>query len=230
MDGERIDGLARLLAVGLPRRRLVAGLIAGMLTPAALRPPTVAAACKKVGKSCDKNKDCCDHAECPASKCRCKEGFKNCDGKCFNLDNDEKHCGRCDFVCRTNENCCDGDCVDRDGDPNNCGSCGTQCDETEECVGGDCVVPPGGCAPGSDLCTGAGTALCPDNPECICSPTTEGATTCGLPLFDAVCGECVSSADCAFRGTDAFCVKSVLPCCGPDAQNVCRVPCPLDPN
>ncbi|MDQ3413239.1 MAG: hypothetical protein M3509_14100 [Chloroflexota bacterium] len=165
MDGERIDGLARLLAVGLPRRRLVAGLIAGMLTPAALRPPTVAAACKKVGKSCDKNKDCCDHAECPASKCRCKEGFKNCDGKCFNLDNDEKHCGRCDFVCRTNENCCDGDCVDRDGDPNNCGSCGTQCDETEECVGGDCVVPPGGCAPGSDLCTGAGTALCPDNPE-----------------------------------------------------------------
>ncbi len=229
MDGDRIDGLARLLASGLPRRTLVAGLLAGMVAPAALRPPPVAAACKQVGKSCDKNKDCCDHAECPASKCQCKDGFKNCDGKCFNLDKDEKHRDRCDNRCKASEQCCDGDCANLDTDPNHCGACGAACLTAEECIDGVCVQPPGGCPAGSSHCLSDETVNCPDHPNCRCQRSTEGRTMCAEPnTADSFCGNCSSSADCASFGADAFCmVTGESKCCGPDAQNVCRLPCPL---
>lgn len=227
MEPNRFDTLARRVATRVSRRHLSRGLIAGLTTPfLPAMAGDVGAACKRVGQQCSKNKDCCDHAECPGNKCRCRRGFDECAGKCFRLDSDEKHCGSCNNRCADGERCCDGVCVDLGTDPNNCGACGTVCAEGETCFAGDCIVLSGGCTPGSDLCTGVGTAICPDNPACICSKTTEGATICGLPFFDAVCGECATSADCAFRGPDAFCTKTVLPCCGPDAQNVCRVPCP----
>jgi hypothetical protein len=232
MDDQRVDDLARLFAAGLPRRRLIAGLLAGVATPLATRSGGVAATCKKTGKKCDRNRDCCAHAECPGKKCRCKSGFKDCDRKCYKVENDEKHCGRCNNKCKATEKCCDGDCADRDTDPNNCGACGTACAVNEECVGGDCVVPPGGCAPGADACSesNTGTTFCPDNPECFCMQSTEGATLCGLLMDEGICGQCETSADCASFGADVFCVAGgSTVCCRPDAQNICTRICPTGP-
>ena len=49
MDGDRFDGITRLLAAGVGRRRVTRGLAAALLGGLAL-PPDALAACKKVGK------------------------------------------------------------------------------------------------------------------------------------------------------------------------------------
>jgi hypothetical protein len=62
MDERRFDRIARRLGHGIPRRPLIAAAAATVL--AALQRPQSALACKKVGKKCDKNNDCCDGARC----------------------------------------------------------------------------------------------------------------------------------------------------------------------
>lgn len=139
--------------------------------------------------------------------------------------------------CDKNNDCCDGarckgDTKDKKGKCRCKGgftTCNTACcpASSQECVGGDCVTPPGGCPPGADLCVDGIATTCGGSPTCVCSPSTEGATLCGdTTTPNAVCGQCASSADCASFGPGAFCVRSVLPCCGADAQNTCRLPCP----
>ena len=74
-----------------PSRRsllqLVTGTALGALPAALFDRKSAHAGCKKVGKKCDKNKDCCDGARCEGDKkdkkgkCRCKAGLKDCPGK-----------------------------------------------------------------------------------------------------------------------------------------------------
>lgn len=185
MAGERVDRLARSIAAVRSRR----GLIGGAIGMAALLGTRPALACKRVGRKCDKNKECCAGARCKGDsrdkkgRCRCKSGFTICNTAC--------------------------------------------CPATQECIAGVCVTPLGGCPPGADFCTDTVVTTCGGSPTCICSRSTEGATLCGdTETPNAVCGQCASSADCASFGPGAFCVRTVLPCCGPDAQNTCRLPCP----
>jgi len=233
MDHQRFDQFARSLASGMGRRRLLGALAAAM--PAAglgLRPEGAAAGCKKVGKKCDKNSDCCDGARCGGGKCKCKGSRKECDGKCYKLNNDEKHCGRCNNKCRSDEKCRDGVCEETgggNGGGGGTGGCDPACGATEECVDGVCTTPPGGCPPGADSCSGNGNVFCGDTPGCTCNQTTEGVTRCADgPIPGVFCGSCQTSADCAEYGADAFCARSTNTdvCCGPDAQNFCRLPCP----
>ena len=86
-------------------RRQTFTLVGGTLAAALLNRESVAAGCKKAGRKCDKNKDCCDGARCKGDrkdkkgKCRCKSGRKECGGKCKNLDTDANHCGSCNNAC-----------------------------------------------------------------------------------------------------------------------------------
>ncbi len=112
MDEQSFDAFTRGLTAIVPRRRtiaLLAGVVSPLLTPGA---SPVAAACKKVGKKCDKNKDCCDGARCGGKKCKCKSGFSKCNKKCYDLDQDENHCGACDNACAPAATCIDGACVE----------------------------------------------------------------------------------------------------------------------
>jgi hypothetical protein len=59
MNEQRFDALARALAEPRARRAVVAGIIA-MLTGGR---QLALAACNEVGQNCDKDRDCCDHAE-----------------------------------------------------------------------------------------------------------------------------------------------------------------------
>src|SRR5688572_17379558 len=99
MIGSQLDIFARQLARTLPRRPAI-GVLTGLLSIGFARPQP-ALACKKVGKKCDKNKDCCDGARCKGDtkkkkgKCRCKGGFTKCGGTCHDLNQDEQHCGGC---------------------------------------------------------------------------------------------------------------------------------------
>ena len=105
MDANRLDTIATLLASGAPRRRLLSAC-AVALGGAVL--PGVALACKKVGKKCDKSKDCCDGATCKSGKCKCKGGLTECDGACVDLDSDNQHCGACNNSCTGRATCKNG--------------------------------------------------------------------------------------------------------------------------
>ena len=189
MHPRQFDTLARLTSGAMSRRRSVLTLVGTALTSGVFGSPPVAAGCKKVGKKCDKNSDCCDGARCKGDtkdkkgKCRCKGSFTTCNKTC--------------------------------------------CSASKECFGGVCVTPPGGCAPGADSCAGEEDFKCGGSQNCECSQSTEGQTLCGdVSTPGAICGQCDSSTDCASFGPGAFCVASgSFPCCGPDAQNACRLPC-----
>jgi DNA-binding beta-propeller fold protein YncE len=50
----------------------------------------------------------------PARSCRnrrCKSGFTNCDGRCYDLDNEEAHCGSCNHSCVGRATCQNGSCI-----------------------------------------------------------------------------------------------------------------------
>jgi hypothetical protein len=162
MDHRSFDRFVGLIGDAIPRRLLIAAGAATLLP--ALGGPESALACKKVGKKCDKNKDCCDGARCNGGKrgkCRCKSGRKECGSKCKNLDNDENHCG----------------------------SCNTACPEGIPCSGGICCVPltrafqesAGSCASSDECCDGGTccTFLDVGGPYSICIDLLTHQTACG---------------------------------------------------
>ena len=60
MDGHRFDEMARTLASGASRRRVLKGLAGGALAFTGLRPgPTEARKCRQSGKNCRSHADCC---------------------------------------------------------------------------------------------------------------------------------------------------------------------------
>lgn len=141
MDTARFDSLARTLASALPRRRLtVAALALVLLGRSSVQ---VAASCKNPGRKCDKNRDCCAHADCKGGTCTCQRGFAECGNDCVKTDSDENNCGRCGTTCAAGETCCAGSCVDLDTDGANCGTCGTTCTDSDGCRAGQCAS----CAP-----------------------------------------------------------------------------------
>ena len=222
MTARLIDLLARQAA----RRRVALGTGGALL---GLVGEGRAAACGKVGKKCDKNKDCCHGATCKGKHCACKGTLAACDGRCVDIDSDDAHCGGCGNACGAGRACCAGGCVDTSTSDGNCGACGTVCPATQECVAGRCTTPNGGCAPGADSCANGGNSIpcAATGSGCICSQSTEGTTVCGFGnTAGAACGQCDTTEDCiALVGAGAFCVRTSGGCCGPTAQNVCRLSC-----
>jgi hypothetical protein len=232
MENAHFDALVRRLAASRRAtfRVAFAGVVGSLL--AGRGAAEVLAGCKKVGKKCDKSKDCCDGARCRGGKkgkCRCKAGLKDCPGEknCTNLDTDLSHCGACGNVCEAGEACCAGACTDLQTDANNCSACGQACGGSNSCVAGVCTTADG-CPVGADACAGE-RVICPGGQNCVCSRSTEGETICGdAGTPGAICGQCATSADCASFGAGAFCSQSDpggVNCCGPSAQNACRLPC-----
>jgi hypothetical protein len=227
MDPGRFDDLARALAVGIGRRRLLAvaaSLPAALLSP---RPSPVAAGCKKPGKKCDKNNDCCQHATCKRDRCECKGSYDECGNDCVKLATDEKHCGRCNRRCAGNETCrdgrcegsggggvadpcagvacaageacCGGACVNLNTDSANCGACGTACPEDEACrFGGNCAS----CFP-QTACGGVCVDLDHDPDNCgACGLACDANEICGAGFCrtcDALETPCVS--ECCASGS-----------------------------
>lgn len=143
MDSGKLDRLARLLASAPSRRSVVRALAATAIGAGVVaRAEPAVAACREVGdrRGCKKNSDCCDNTRCRNKKCKCKSGYDECDGKCVDLDSDEKNCGRCDRTCKNNETCVkDGN---RDArcrkESNRCSSLGRQCNDRPCCAGLAC--------------------------------------------------------------------------------------------
>ena len=124
-DGERLDDLARMLASGQPRRRVLAGLAGGFLSALAAalgrRGTTEAQGiCAGYGRTC-RSTGCCTTA---GAECRC---YPN---------------GHCRCVCPDGKTFCAGtdSCVATQTDPTNCGACGNVCATGQVCAAGRCVT------------------------------------------------------------------------------------------
>jgi hypothetical protein len=108
----------------------------------------------------------------------CSAGEQECDGECFVLSHDPRHCGACGVVCYDGRVCQDGVCRDRcwggevdcgggctalTDDDDHCGACGTACGPLDHCAGGTCVS---GCDAGELVCSGACTDVELDVDNC----------------------------------------------------------------
>ncbi len=82
---------------------------------------------------------------------RCLEGGDLCDGVCFQLQSDPRHCGRCGNTCPSGDPCqvgqcgcgagqtaCSLTCTDVRYDSANCGACGKKCEAGRVCSTGTC--------------------------------------------------------------------------------------------
>ncbi len=136
----------------------------------------------------------------------CDEGLSSCGPeKCFDLQNDLKHCGSCTRECKATEKCeagqcvdnseadcpegqkaCYGVCIDVLSDDNNCGTCENKCEEGKICHAGVCEIK---CDDGLSLCGDKCIDLSKDPQHCgscdtvcepkqVCAANEEGAATC----------------------------------------------------
>jgi hypothetical protein len=143
MDSKLFEYITSSLSTSKSRRLVFTVLATGILGGLPQLPwtPQGAAACKKVGKPCEKNRDCCGGEVCRNGKCKCngKKGFKDCDGdgSCESLLGDRANCGECGVACDAGEICADGICEDC---PTPTIVCGNVCCISVLCDNGVCGI------------------------------------------------------------------------------------------
>jgi len=162
----------------------------------------------------------------------CPDSLDACGIGCFDLENDEKHCGKCEIACDKGEVCIEGACVCRDdhdlcGDEcvstysNNrhCGECFNECSADEACEAGECV-----------RCDDYGLVRC--DQRCIDINFSRGACgSCGHECGeDEICiyGVC-ETGECEEYGFSTGCLFTTCSCyhmndpvnCG-DRLHVCN--------
>ncbi|MDQ2654145.1 MAG: DUF1554 domain-containing protein [Chloroflexota bacterium] len=147
MDANRFDALSRYLGVPATRRgasALGAALVAALALPDTGSAQVQAEMCIKPGQRCKKKQGkhrkkmrCCGKARCRKGRCRCKQGFQSCQGKCIRKT-------ECCGGCLAGQTCVNGQCT----------GCET-CPAGQACVNDQCV----GCGQGGDCTTFATSTL-----------------------------------------------------------------------
>lgn len=227
MDGQRFDDLARLVATGLPRRRLL-GMIVGGLGMVGARTGSVGAQTDCLGYAVpcvDSELSCCEGLTCDGQSGICLLVPSVCIevGFACGLPGDDTAC--CDEVA-----CVDGLC----GDPlPPCAAVGDPCTDPIECCDGICADgtcvacrrpfevcdDDNPCCPGlpcgengeCQSCFVAGTP-CAADAEC-CHGTCEAGTCAPCSEEGVACSshsECCS--DTCFQGICANCRRHPQPC------------------
>ncbi len=198
MDASRFDTVVKEISASrrYTFKAILSGAVAALVS--LQHSDQAAANCKKVGRKCERNNDCCNGATCKGGqngKCRCKNGFDDCDGdgRCESLADDPANCGACGVICGANTSCCDSVCIDIQSDPANCGACAAACNSGEACAAGTCIT----CLPSAPLC---GARCCAVDSCClgICVDLQTSRANCGscftLCDFDETCiaGKCIT--------------------------------------
>ena len=177
----------------------------------------------------------------------CPDGFTDCSGECFDLNNDPNHCGTCDTICDFDNAaalCVDGNCVMSDcsegfadcntddadgceaklGTVDNCSGCGDVCvydHATAECV--DSVCQMGECDAGWGDCENGDADGCETD-----ITTAENCGGCGVtceaPQF-CYGGECVSDCPDGLSHCGDDCVDTTS---DPEHCGACDTPCSAD--
>ncbi|MCB9642807.1 MAG: hypothetical protein H6728_06985 [Myxococcales bacterium] len=122
----------------------------------------------------------------------CSSGQARCGEACVDLRQDDKNCGACGKICRSDEKCdkgfcilrcesgtqaCGDACVDVLANNKHCGLCGKACASGEQCTSGQCVST---CPPNlPDVCDGTCVDLQRDRTHCgKCGETCAAGRLC----------------------------------------------------
>lgn len=249
MDGQRFDTLVRTLATSRSRRSLIrtalATVTAGLGTALGMAEAS-AGDCKRAGKQCKKNSQCCSGVCSPPSNststagsdsvcCDPEPNAVTCDGQCGDVVNNCGQVIQCQACCTPiprAEACagnCEQDVDDGCGGMYRCGLCADEiCVEEDECNSGECCQ--GSCC---DEDRSPTAACCPDQGRCCeCfqdnSPGGGGRTFCDCPSHRELCGTYPNDQCCLPQDTciDGECVPDAWACPAadnPDGPNVdCR--------
>ena len=242
MDEVTFDKLTRDLATATSRRRLLRGLVGGVLgglSGAVGR--AGAASCREAGRLCNQGADCCA-GFCDTSnpdpkrrnRCTCPAGTFECRGGCktaADYRDDVENCGGCGRRCPAPVNgvsvCVDGSCgLVCDAGYHQCGSrcvsntdlalCGNSCTP--------CPVPANGratcdgincgivCDAGFHTCDGA-TCVGDDHPD-------HCGTRCAPCAAPANATATCDGANCGFVCNDGFTRQGDF-CCPDDCAGAC---------
>ena len=198
-----LDELAKGLATGTLSRGKALRWMGGALLGAALASfPGVAWAndCRRLGRECRRDSQCCS-GNCVSrgddKVCACPQGQTLCkkpggEGRCVNLQANERHCGSCFNRCAEGEQCVSGACTPT------CAQNGATCTEGTQCCSGNCVNAPTGtcacktyssdCTNNSECCSGYCNqfGICDQNVvECACQDGFMYRSLCTM----AACGD-----------------------------------------
>jgi hypothetical protein len=135
MNADRFDAAAISLADGLSRRRVLRGLVAGIVSVVTTRALPASATCTPAGfpNYCNADSECCDNRPCINEICQCPTGQKKCGSGCIDQ---AQTCGP--QYCPAGYSQCGTQCVDTTRDRNNCGGCGHVCPVGKDCSNGQC--------------------------------------------------------------------------------------------
>jgi hypothetical protein len=252
MDNQRFDDLARALAKGISRRRLLGGLFGGAVGALVTTGDSTNAACRTDGHRCQLGADCCS-GFCrdydPKTRHRnicatCQNDTVACQGACVPACADSQTMGEdcacgcaagtiacgdgCALLCPAGQaldDACACACTATGRPP--CGdSC---CAEDESCVHGQCQTS-GGVCPVASRC--GSRQYCNDEQTCICIQTPDGDNRCGQLPSSCDVQTCETNADCANLGDGYFCDTPNSGCCTdpPAEQPRCIAPCGTVPS
>jgi hypothetical protein len=177
VEGSQFDRLTRALAAEVPRRKIVIGVLAGLIGGIARGREDARAVCSHLKTSCTQASDCCS-GFCVDGECSCAPGNEPCNATtCTPVCPPDQYRGsRCRCLCRAT------------GRPP--GPTGCPCTSSSICDGGDIVFCGGTSL--NCLCdqTTGGNLVCSDffaYPEIPC------ATNADCPANYS----CVTSFDCS---------------------------------
>ena len=206
MDSKKFDDLAQRFSANTSRRRLLGGLVSGLLASLTGHTQTAIAEKLRLGDRCKPgSRKCPPNATCVKHKCRCLPGFTQC-GKsktkqaaCFDLLNSPSHCGFCENTCLAvvDARCQGGSCCTIDG-----GACSAGCGPGAlcgQCCSGTCRLDGTcgqitTCVPSGDACPSG----CTPGEQCpgCCDQTCNLAGDCAVDGCVLYGGVCADSSQC----------------------------------
>lgn len=170
MDGGRFDQLAKGLAAGMPRRRLVKSLAGGVVAGMMALMGRSGADAEQVTQAYCGNKVCAKDPSVCNDGCVCC-AFGNGNSRCM----PPSSCRRLGGTgCPAGQTTCNGECCDGD------------------CVNGSCQSI---CSPNDDHCTFI-SAPCNDDSACACYDTIDGAFACFHQTSCSGMESCAHDSDC----------------------------------
>jgi hypothetical protein len=229
MDGQRFDRLTRRFAEQTSRRRVIRGLLGGVVASSfslvAGGSSVAARSCSAAGQICREDANCCSQICGPKDRfgrrtCLCSSPIEVCNGQCVDpkaFQSDINNCGVCGNRCPGAPcqipTCIEGMCG-LVADPN---ALGTVCDDNLRCTTGSTCQQDGTCGGGTPLdCTSQNPWLhdgsCdPNTGHCINQPVNNG-TSCSDGNACSVNDTCI----------DGVCIPGTI-CPPPD---VCHLAAP----
>src|SRR3954453_16610393 len=179
MDDDRFDGLAKALAVGVPRRwvlQVLGSTLVGLLALGGVA-AVEAAPCKRPNKRCGKGRSrTCAHLQTDVDNCGSCGNV--CPGPTSGSGSATCRSGHCGIRRTGSFPLCGPECVDLQRDPKNCGTCGREC--SSHSFGGEC------CAGVCGLCFAAGQVCCDGS---YCAPLSPNMDTCEICGHPCAAGE-----------------------------------------